>query len=615
MRKTVIAAVVKRVELVPLYARSARVLGKIVSVRLFKNLNTAVRQDSLYTCVLKISHGRNAITEEEDNWNIWCQKRFYESGATMSERYVRKSEDLVAKTGFFAGMNPTMAILSIVMIFGFVGFTIADVEASSAVFAAGKAFIIDTLDWFYVLVVNAALFFVFWLMISRFGHVKLGKENDEPDFSTFSWVSMLFSAGLGSGLIYWGVAEPMYHIQGSPFQEAAGIEPGSVAAGVSAITITIFHWGFHGWSLYVLVGLSLAYFAYRHGLPLTLRTALFPVLKERIYGPWGHLVDLIGVFGTIFGLATSLGLGVAPIAAGLEDLGWMANTQTNQLLLVAIITCLGTASAASGVGKGVRILSEVNVIASVGLLIVFIILGPTAFLLGITISGFGEYLWNFIPMGFWINGEPENQWQSWWTIFYWGWWIAWCPFVGMFIARVSKGRTIRQFCYCVLLIPTSVVILWMGVFGGAATGIDLFNAGGIVEAVNDDFASGVFQTVKGFGYSWLVYPATILITVLLVSWFVTSSDSGTLVMCTMLSMGDEHPPIKFRIFWGITAGIVAGVLMLAGGLSALQTASIVAGLPIAIVLLVMIYGMVRSLHQEHDLPDVEDKYEIEFLNR
>ena len=533
----------------------------------------------------------------------------------MSDQTTQKPDNLVASSGLFKGMNPLMGIMSMAMIIGFVAYTIMDVERSSAVFATGKDFIINTLDWFYVIVVNAALFFVIWLMISRFGDVKLGKDDDEPDFSTFSWICMLFSAGLGSGLIYWGVAEPMFHIQGSPYLERAGLEPGSVDAAISAVTVTIFHWGFHGWGLYVLVGLSLAYFAYRYDLPLTLRTALYPVLKERIYGPWGHLVDLIGVFGTIFGLATSLGLGVTPIAAGLENLGWMANTQTNQLILVAIITCLGTASAASGVGKGVRILSECNVMASIGLLVLFIILGPTAFLLGITISGMGDYLWNVIPMGFWVNGDPEVQWQGWWTIFYWGWWIAWCPFVGLFIARVSKGRTIKQFCFCVLLIPTSVVMLWMGVFGGAAAGVDLFYDAGVVDAVNNDYAAGVFATVQGFGYAWLTYPITVLITILLISWFVTSSDSGTLVMCTMLSMGDEHPPVKFRIFWGLTSGIVAGVLMLAGGLSALQTASIVAGLPIAVILLFMIYGIVKSLHEDHPVPDVEDKYELEFLNR
>ena len=533
----------------------------------------------------------------------------------MSDETHVPPENLVAKSGIFAGMNALMAIASMVMIIGFVAFTIQDVEYSGVIFAQGKDFIISTLDWFYVLVVTLALFFVFWLLVSRFGDVKLGKDDDEPDFSTFSWICMLFSAGLGSGLIYWGVAEPMYHIQDNPFLTREGIEPGGIEAAAVAIRITIFHWGLHGWALYVLVGLSLAYFSYRKGLPLSLRAAMYPVLKDKVYGPWGHAVDLIGVFGTIFGLATSLGLGVGPIAAGLENLGWMSNTTTNQMILIAIITVMGTTSAASGVGRGVRILSEVNVWASLGLLLIFLILGPTAFILGMVISGAGDYLWNVIPMGFWIDSEPERQWQSWWTIFYWGWWIAWCPFVGLFIARISKGRTIRQFCFCVLLVPTTVVVLWMGVFGGAAVGVDLFNAAGVVDAVNADYATGVFQTIAGFSYDGLVYPITVLTTILLVSWFVTSSDSGTLVMCTMLSMGDEHPPIKFRIFWGITSGIVAGVLLLAGGLNVLQTASIVAGLPIAVMLLLMGYGMAKTLHEDFPLADVEDKLALRYLNR
>ena len=533
----------------------------------------------------------------------------------MSDVKIEKPENLIAKSGIFSGMNAFMALASMTMIVAFIGYTIIDVERSSEVFSVGKDFIIGTMDWFYVIVVNAALAFSLWLMLSRFGDVKLGKADDEPDFSTFSWIAMLFSAGLGSGLIYWGVAEPMYHIQGNPFADQAGIVAGSTEAAVKSVTVTIFHWGFHGWGLYVLAGMALAYFAYRYDLPLTPRAALYPILKEKIYGPWGHVVDLIAVFGTVFGIATSLGLGITPIAAGIERLGLMENNLPNQLILVAIITVLGTASAASGVGKGVRILSEMNVIASLGLLILFIVLGPTAFILGIAISGIGDYLWNVIPMGFQINGDPENQWQSWWTIFYWGWWIAWCPFVGMFIARVSKGRTIREFTLAVLFVPVSVVMIWMGVFGGAAAGVDLFYNAGVAETVNEDYARGVFATVAGFGYTWLTPIIFVLITVLLISWFVTSSDSGTLVLCTMLSMGDEHPPIKFRIFWGLTSGLVAAVLMLAGGLSALQTASIVAGLPIAVIVLLMIYGMVKTLHEEHPLPDFEDKRELEFLNR
>jgi choline/glycine/proline betaine transport protein len=524
-------------------------------------------------------------------------------------------DNMVAKSGLLAGMNPLMAAASMIMILGFVGFTIMDAEYANGIFTQMKDFIIGTLGWFYVLVVSAILLFVIWLMCSRFGSARLGKSGDTPDFSTFSWICMLFSAGLGSGLIYWGVAEPIFHIQDNPFLAMEKVEPNTVEAAVIALRITIFHWGLHGWALYVLVGLCLAYFSYRHDLPLTLRSALYPVLKERIYGAWGHAIDLIGVFGTIFGLATSLGMGVVAINAGMDHLMGFSNNIPNQLILIAIITVMGTASAASGVGNGVRILSEWNVWLSLVLLIAFLVLAPTGFIMGILLTSTGDYLWNVIPMGFWIDGHADRDWQSWWTIFYWGWWIAWCPFVGMFIARISKGRTLREFCVCVLLVPSSVVLLWMCVFGGGAIGIDMLRDGGVVEAVNTDYSAGVFQAIQGMQVSWLVFPLTCLTTFLLVSWFVTSSDSGTLVMCTMLSMGDEHPPIRFRIFWGLISGVVAGVLLLAGGLSALQTASIVAGLPISIALLYMVYGLIKALKEDYPALDVEDRIEKIYLNR
>ena len=335
----------------------------------------------------------------------------------MSKDASNKPEDYTAKTGIFAGSHPGMAIASMFMIIGFVAFTIHDTDLSNGVFAAGKEFVIGSMGWFYILVVNITLFFTFWLLVSRFGHVKLGKDDETPDFSTFSWICMLFSAGLGSGLIYWGIAEPMYHIQGNPFMSMAGIEPNTVAGGASANLVTNFHWGLHGWGVFVIVGLALAYFSYRKDLPLSMRTTMYPILGDKIYGFWGHLVDLLSVFGTIFGLATSLGLGVKPISAGLANLGIMQDTQTNQLILVAIITVLGTTSAASGVGKGVRILSECNVWASVFLLLLFFILGPTTFMFAMVLTGFGDYLWNVIPMGFWMNGDPESKWQSGWTIF------------------------------------------------------------------------------------------------------------------------------------------------------------------------------------------------------
>jgi len=300
---------------------------------------------------------------------------------------------------------------------------------------------------------------------------------------------------------------------------------------------------------------------------------------------------------------------------GLENLVGFTNNTPNQMLLIAFITALGTTSAATGVEKGVRILSEMNVWLSLLLMVAFLLLAPTTFIMGMMITSIGDYLWNVIPMGFWIDSQPGRDWQSWWTIFYWGWWIAWCPFVGLFIARISKGRTLREFCACVLLFPSSDDVLWMCVFGGGSIGIDMLNNGGVVEAVNADYALGIFKAFDGMGVSWLIFPLTCLTTFLLISWFVTSSDSGTLVMCTMLSMGDEHPPIKFRIFWGVLSGVVAGVLLLAGGLNALQTASIVAGLPISVLLVIMAYGVVKALQEDYPIVRLKDRMEKIFLNR
>lgn len=410
---------------------------------------------------------------------------------------------------------------------------------------------------------------------------------------------MLFSAGLGLGLLYWSVAEPIYHFQGNPYIEIAGIEPQTADAAQVAIRLTLFHWGLHGWAVYVLVGLTLAYFAYRKGLPLAMRSALYPVLGEKIYGPYGHAADLLAVFGTVFGLATSLGLGATAVNAGFDRLFGIELSVTNQLVLIAVISVVGTLSAVSGVAKGVRILSEFNIWLSAILLALFLVVGPTAFLLGLYVTSIGDYLWNVVPMGFWTDPDPSRDWQSWWTIFYWGWWVAWCPFVGIFIARISRGRTIREFVWGVMLAPSLLTFFWMCIFGGNALFMELHGIGGIVEAVNQDYSLGLFRTIEQLFPSVMTWSIAALTTFLLISWFVTSSDSGTLVICTMLSMGDPHPPQRFRVFWGLGEGLVAGVLLLAGGLQALQSASIAAGVPLSVILLYMMYGLVKTLPEDY----------------
>ncbi|MDM8553950.1 BCCT family transporter [Desulfococcaceae bacterium HSG7] len=507
--------------------------------------------------------------------------------------------DMVADHGLFKGMHLGMGIASKAMVLSFVLFTVLNVDFANKIYESVKNLIVTALSWYYIAVVSVIFIYVIWLMFSKHGKVVLGDDDEKPAFNTFSWFCMLFSAGLGLGLLYWSVAEPIFHLQDNPFIQMAGIEPMTHEAAQVAMRITLFHWGLHGWAIYVLVGLSLAYFAYRKNLPLTMRSALYPVLGDKIYGPWGHAVDLIAVFGTVFGVATSLGLGVAAVNAGANSLFGLELNKVNQLILIGGITIMGTLSAVSGVDKGVRMLSELNIWLSLVLLLAFLLLGPTGYLLGFYVTSIGDYLWNVIPMGFWTDPDPKRDWQSWWTIFYWGWWVAWCPFVGMFIARISRGRTIRQFTVGVMLAPALVVFLWMAIFGGTALHAELIGNAGIVQAVNQDYSLGLFKTIDSFGTDLLVWPLTALTTFLLITWFVTSSDSGTLVICTMLSMGSEQPPQKFRIFWGLGEGFVAGVLLLAGGLQALQTASIAAGIPITVILVFMLYGLTKTLAQDH----------------
>ena len=511
---------------------------------------------------------------------------------------VRDREALVARSGMFKGMHSGMSIASKGMIVAVVIFTVLNVDLANSVYGAIKDWITASLSWYYISVVSIILIFVFYLMFSKYGDIKLGREDEQPEFSTFSWFCMLFSAGLGLGLLYWSVAEPIYHFQENPFIEMAGIEPLTEEAAQVAIRLTLFHWGLHGWAVYVLVGLTLAYFTYRKGLPLAMRSGLYPLIGEKIYGPYGHAADLLAVFGTVFGLATSLGLGATAVNAGFDRLFGFELSVTNQLVLIGVISVAGTLSAVSGVSRGVRILSELNIWLSLLLIVVLLVVGPTGFLLGLYVTSIGDYLWNVIPMGFWTDPDPNRDWQSWWTVFYWGWWVAWCPFVGIFIARVSRGRTIREFVWGVMVAPSLLTFFWMCIFGGNALYMEMFGDGGIVEAVNQDYSLGLFQATEQLIMPALMIPMVALITFLLISWFVTSSDSGTLVICTMLSMGDPHPPQQFRIFWGLGEGVVAGALLLAGGLQALQSASIAAGVPLSVILLFMIYGLLKALRED-----------------
>jgi choline/glycine/proline betaine transport protein len=504
---------------------------------------------------------------------------------------------MAASKGLLAGANPVMSIGSALLVMAFVLFTVLDPVYADSIYSAAKGFIASKLAWYYVGIMSFFLFFAVWLIFSRYGNIRLGKDSDRPEFSNFSWFSMLFGAGIGIGILFWSIAEPIYHFQSNPFI-GEGQKMTAEAAQV-AMRIAIFHWGLHGWALFAAFGLMLAYFSYRKGLPLSIRSCLYPLLGERIYGPLGHAADLLAVFGTVFGIATSLGLGAQQMNAGLHHLLGIDVSITNQVILIALVSVIATASVLSGVNKGIRILSELNMQLTMVILALFVICGPTAYLIGAFITNSGDYLANVVQLGLWVDPDPKSEWQGWWTVFYWGWWIAWAPFCGMFIARISKGRTIREFVLGVLIAPTVLATFWITVFGNTAMFIELFGGGGVTAAVNEDITMALFTTIELMGLGQML---TLLIagicTVLLVTYFVTSADSATLVICTLIAMGNEHPPARLRVFWGVAIGAVAAVLLFAGGLKALQTASIVAALPFSFVVLLSTYGFIKALRQE-----------------
>ena len=530
----------------------------------------------------------------------------------------------VAESGFFTGLHGGMGVAAKGMVLAFVVFTALNVDFANSVYSAVRGWIEASLAWYYIAAVTFMLFACLYLMCSRFGSIRLGDDDSRPEFSNFSWFAMLFSAGVGIGLLFFSIAEPLFYFDNTqawkypnnPFADAAGVTQLTEQRALHAMRVTYFHWGFHGWAVYVVIGLCLAYFGFRKKLPFTLRSALYPVIGDKIYGPVGHGVDLLAVFGTVFGVATSLGLGVSQMAAGLNVLIGVDPGIVTQIVLIVVITVVATFSAVSGVGNGIRIISEWNIWLSIVLVAFFLFGGPFQWLMGLFITSLGDYIWNVIPMGFWTAGEAgDRAWQGGWTIFYWGWWISWAPFVGMFIARISRGRTIREFMVGVMFVPTTIAFFWLCIFGGNALYMELNAAGGpgtagVLDMVrNWNLPSALFGTIQRVtDISWLNWAMVALATFLLATWFITSSDSGTLVITTMLSMGDDNPPQKFRIIWGTGEGFVAAVLLLAGGLKALQTASIAAALPVSIIMLAMTYGLLKSLREDPGaMPDPEEE--------
>jgi len=501
--------------------------------------------------------------------------------------------------------NPVFFTSALLILF-FVVATLLAPEFAASVLGDARAWTLEHAHWFFSLTIAVVFLFCVYLAVSSLGRIRLGGPNARPDFGTPSWLAMLFSAGVGIGLMFWGAAEPLAYFTGWGGTPLNAI-PESAEARRLAMSATIFHWGLHPWSVYALMGLALAFFTFNKGLPLTIRSCFFPLLGNRIWGWPGHVIDTLAVVATIFGLATSLGFGAIQAAAGLKYLFGIDAGVTTQIGVIVAVTSVATISVVRGLDKGVRVLSNVNSVFALSLLAFVLLAGPTWRILGEIPANTVRYLSDMMPLTNWFDREDKAWYQS-WTIFYWAWWISWSPFVGMFIARISKGRTIREFMAAVLLMPVAVSIVWFTVFG--TTAIDQA-VNGVGELANGytDASLVLFQMLDNLPMATIVSAFAVI---LLLIFFITSSDSGSLVIDTITAGGKLHAPVAQRIFWAIMEGLVAAVLLFGGGsevLSALQAGAITTALPFTVILLLCCVSLYRGL--THELSSLLDRSPVE----
>ncbi len=580
---------------------------------------------------------------------------------------------------FFKTVHFTVFAISMTLIVLFVLFGVLFAPQAQATFGFLHETITKYMGWYYMLVVTFFVVFALWLMFSRYGNIRLGGRHEKPEFSFLAWFSMLFSAGMGIGLIFYSVAEPAWYFADPPKGDARTAE-----AANTAMTFTFFHWGLHAWAIYVIMALTLAYFAFRFRLPFTIRSIFYPIFGDRIYGPIGHTIDVLAILATLFGLATSLGLGVMQLNTGLDRLGVMSESTMNQVILIAVITAIAVGSVVSGLHRGLKWFSIFNLTVAVLLILFIFVVGPTLFNLRFLVDSVGNYLQSLIHLSFWndaVGSSPyEGEWgddvpasafQRDWTVFYWAWWIAWSPFVGIFIARVSRGRTIREFVAGSLLMPAVFVFIWLAIFGGTALNLEL-EAGekgaGIADA---ELTAALFEMLEHLPLTTIM---SIIACILITTYFITSSDSATYVVDALITRGSKRSPTRQRVIWGITEGGIAAVLLVAGAayveqevnnnnqaggnnevmlaeaeaeadppalpgieeatqegdnadeepndeeqeeeeeppdpLTALQTGALTTGLPFSIILLAICYCFRRALRREFDVEGVEwwDEY-------
>ncbi|WP_249930425.1 BCCT family transporter [Pseudoalteromonas sp. S1612] len=529
-----------------------------------------------------------------------------------------KKSVILAKSGFLKGLNPTVTIASKVILIAFILFIVILANKAGQYFESLSTFLLYNMKWFSIGLVTLVVGFLLYLMVSRYGHIRLSEnDDDQPEFSFWAWIAMLFSGGMGIGLVFWSVAEPMWHYAANPFTEGLTNEAASMS-----MQLTFYHWGLHPWSLFVIVALALSYFSYRKGLPFTFRSILHPLVGDRIYGPIGHVADIITVAVTAFGIAQTLSLGVIQINSGLQQTLGIEVSLVTQTVLIIVLCTIAVGSVLSGVGRGIRLLSQWNMLLSLLLVLIVLAVGPTRYILNVFMETSGNYIQNLISMGLWTDSQNDSGWQSSWTAFYWPWWLTWAPFVGMFIARISKGRTIRELIGGALVAPTVIAFIWLSVFGGSAlkmeqneriaaqqqtvvtqnkvteTNAEPFSGGVVLQATKADSTRALFTLFDNLDSNLLGKLLSVLACILLATYFITSADSGTLILCILDAAGDTEPPTSIRILWGIVIALIAWVLIYAGGLQAIKYASIIIGFPISIFILMMGVTLFYSIRRE-----------------
>ena len=483
-------------------------------------------------------------------------------------------------------------LLSAGIILFFIGFGIVQPDLLDSFSSTVHAAILDNFSWFYLISVFFFLIFVLILAFSRYGTIKLGRDTDKPQYGFFGWVAMLFATGMGIGLLFWGVSEPLVHFLHPP----SFIDPASPDAAVFAMRYAFFHWGIHPWAIYSIVGLSIAYFSFRRGMPALISSCIYPILGDGIHGTAGKLVDVLAVFATVFGTATSLGFGALQIHSGLTHLYGISSAISVTIGIILIATALFMASAILGVEKGIQVLSKSNIILAIALLLAIFALGPAPYIFNVFTSTLGGYINNIIDLSLQSYPFAGFEWSRDWTVFYWAWWISWSPFVGLFIARISRGRTIREFVLTILTIPALFTFVWFTVFGGSALHLELDRGADLAAIAGEDISLALFAFLEHYPFTGLL---SIVAIILLLVFFVTSADSATVVLGSLTSGGGSTVPTYKKIVWAFSLSAVAIVLLITGGLSSLQAMAILSAFPFMLVMIALCYTLMIGLSQEN----------------